>query len=154
MLQITRRMKCIVALIFCTAIPTATLPMAAHAADDQDVIDYRQHIMKSMGHEVATIGMILQGKALATDLAAHVQALALTTSSALIAFQPEVQGGNSKPEVWAKWDEFQKRMQELQANTADLAKVAKDGPSAIAPKVQGALTCKGCHDIFRSELKK
>ena len=153
--MITRRVKFIVGLIACAAMQTAILPMAAQAeGDTQDVIDYRQHIMKTMGQQVATIGMILQEKAPAADIATHVQALALTASSALIAFQAKVPGGNAKPEVWAKWDEFQKRMKELDANTTELAKLAKDGPAAMMPKMQGALTCKGCHDIFRAELKK
>jgi cytochrome c556 len=154
MLKMTRFVKFIGGLTVCAAMQAVTPPTVAYAADDQDVIDYRQHTMKTIGQQAATIGMILQKKAPEADLATHVQALALAASMALIAFEPKVQGGNAKPEVWAKWDEFQKRMMELQVNTADLAKVAKDGPAALAPKMQAALTCKGCHDTFRKELNK
>jgi cytochrome c556 len=123
-------------------------------ADDQDVIDYRRHIMKTMGEEAAILGMIMQQKAPATDFAAHVQVLATTAATAKQAFEPKIAGGDSKPEVWAQWADFAKRMDALTAATADLAKSAKDGGVAAAgPKIQTALTCKGCHDTYRVPKK-
>ena len=130
----------------------ATLP--AYAADPTDVIDYRKHVMKTLGEQAAAMAMTLQGKAPAENFTLHVQALASAASTALVAFEPKVPGGESKPEVWAKWDDFSKRMKELAANTADLAKTAQAGGAAAAgPKLQAALTCKGCHDIYREPKK-
>ena len=132
----------------------ATLPATVLAADPTDVIDYRQHIMKTMGEQAAAMAMTLQGKAPAENFTLHVEALASAASTALKAFEPKVQGGEAKPEVWAKWDDFSKRMKELVANTADLAKTAQaGGAAAAAPKLQAALTCKGCHDIYREQKK-
>lgn len=37
----------------------AFLPFQAGAYDDKDVIDYRQHIMKSLDEQVAAVGMIV-----------------------------------------------------------------------------------------------
>jgi hypothetical protein len=43
-------------------------------------------------------------------------------------------------------------MTEFAAATADLAKVAREGGAAAAgPKMEGALTCKGCHDLYREK---
>jgi cytochrome c556 len=134
-------------------IAAAALPGVAHA-DNQDVIDYREHIMKTLGETAQALSMIMQGKAPAENFATHAQILAITAASAEKAFTPKVPGGEAKPDVWAKWDDFDKRLKELAANTADLAKTAQaGGKDAAGPKLQAALTCKSCHDIYREQKK-
>jgi cytochrome c556 len=136
------------------ALIAATTLSAAARADNQDVIDYRQHIMKTLGEQSASIAMILQGKAPAENLAIHAQILAITSASALKAFEPKVPGGEAKADVWANYADFSKKMTELAANTADLAKTAQAGGlDAAKPKIQAALTCKGCHDTYREQKK-
>ena len=130
----------------------AGLPLAAQASDPTDVIDYRKHIMKTLGEQSAAKQATLQGKAPAENFVLHTQVLAVAASQALVAFKEKVEGGGSKPDVWAKWPDFEKRMKELAANTADLAKTAKEGGAAAAqPKLASALTCKGCHDLYREK---
>lgn len=144
----TRLLQLVAGLAFAVA---ATAPVV-QAADPTDVIDYRKHIMKTLGAQAAAMAMTLQQKAPAENFALHAEALAVTASTALVAFEPKVPGGESKPEVWAKWDDFSKKMKEFSANTAELAKLAKSGGLAAAgPKIQGALTCKGCHDTYREK---
>lgn len=127
---------------------------AASHADDQDTIDYRQHIMTTMGEQVSILGMMVQQKAPDADFATHAEVLALTAATAKTAFEPEIQGGKAKPEVWSQWADFEKRIDALVAATADLAKTAKSGGAAAAgPKMQSALTCKGCHDTYRVPKK-
>ena len=96
----------------------ASLPARA---DDQDVIDYRTHVMKTLGEQMGAIGMILENKAPADNLALHLKVLAVTATQAKKAFEPKVPGGNAKPEVWANWPDFSKRLDELVAATAELA---------------------------------
>jgi len=128
--------------------------MLAHA-DDQDVIDYRQHIMKTMEEQTAAINQILQQKAPAENFAIHARILATTAATAKKAFESKVLGGEAKADVWAHWADFAKRLDDLTAATADLASTAKaGGVAAAAPKVQTALTCKSCHDIYFVERKK
>jgi cytochrome c556 len=123
-------------------------------ADDQDTIDYRRHVMSSMGEQADAIGMILQHRAPVDNFAVHVQTLAVIAATAKKAFEPKVAGGDAKPEVWAQWANFSKRLDDLVASTADLAKVAKDGGiTAAGPKVESALTCKSCHDSYRVPKK-
>ncbi|MSO72818.1 MAG: cytochrome c [Rhodospirillaceae bacterium] len=128
----------------------ATLPTLANAVDPTDLIDYRKHVMKSLSAQAAALNMTLQGKAPAENFAIHAETLALVASTALMAFEPKAEGGDAKPEVWAKYDDFSKRMKEFAAGTAELAKAAKTGGAAAAqPMIQGALTCKNCHDVYR-----
>jgi cytochrome c556 len=142
-------------LVIGCAILIATTASTLARADDQDVIDYREHIMKTMGEQAAAIGQILQQKAPAENFAVHVQILAVTAATAKVAFEPKVLGGEAKPDVWLHWADFAKRLDDLTAATADLANVAKAGGAAAAgPKVQAALSCKSCHDTYRVEKKK
>ena len=140
---------------FAAALAVATvaaLPLAAQASDPTDIIDYRKHVMNILGEQSATMAMTLQGKAPAENFVLHAETLAIVASTALQAFKEKVEGGGAKPDVWAKWPDFEKRMTEFAAATADLAKTARAGGAAAAgPKVQGALTCKGCHDIYREK---
>lgn len=131
----------------------AVVPVAAHA-DDQDTIDYRKHVMATMGSQAGALFMILQQKAPPDNFASHVKALALTSTQAMKAFEPHVEGGTSKgdamPDVWAKWDDFSAKMTELVDKLAALDKAAQEGGmAAAAPMVKEAFTCKGCHDNYR-----
>lgn len=133
---------------------------AAAWADNQDVIDYREHVMKTLAAQVGAIELIVQHKVPAEDdsnLATHLKILAMTASTAKAAFKDNVPGGEAKPDIWSNGGlaaDFSKRMDELAANTADLEKSADGNPSAVAGKLQSVLTCKGCHDQYREQKKK
>jgi cytochrome c556 len=129
-------------------------------ADNQDTIDYRQHIMKTMAAQVGAIELIVQSKVPAEDnsnLATHVKILALTAGTAKSAFKDNVAGGEAKPNIWSGSGlsaDFAKRMDELAANTANLDKTTSGNASEVAGKLQSVLTCKGCHDQYREQKKK
>tara|TARA_R110000868_G_scaffold332848_1_gene593800 strand:+ start:256 stop:711 length:456 start_codon:yes stop_codon:yes gene_type:complete len=135
------------------AATVAVTPMVAHA-DDQDTIDYRKHVMATLGAQAAALFMTLQQKAPAENFAHHVKALAVTSTQALKAFEPNVEGGTAKgdalPKVWSNWDDFASKMNELVAKLEALDKAAETGGMAAAgPLVQESFTCKGCHDEYR-----
>ena len=130
----------------------ALLPISGFA-DDQDVRDYRSHVMKTLGEQFAALNQIAKGKAPAGDVAAQAEVLSITAGIAKVAFTPNVPGGKAKPEVWANWDDFSKRLDEMAAAAADLAKTAKQGGvAAVTPKLS-SLSCKGCHDVYRVQKK-
>jgi cytochrome c556 len=130
-----------------------TVVPSSSFADDQDVKDYRSHIMKVMGEQVAALGQITKGKANAADVATQAEVLSITAGLAKVAFTPKVPGGEAKPEVWDKWDDFSKRLDDMVAAANDLAKTAKQGGvAAVTPKL-GSLGCKGCHDDYRVQKK-
>jgi cytochrome c556 len=129
----------------------AALPIRA---DDQDVIDYRTHIMKTMDEQLGAIGMILENKAPPDNFAAHLKILAITASQAKKAFEPKVPGGNAKPEIWANWPDFSKRLDELAAGTSDLATAAQhESVAAVGGKLRSVIKCKSCHETYRLPLK-
>lgn len=139
-------------------VPIAFLALSLTAlpgrADDQDVIDYRQHIMKTMGEQMGAISMILQNKAPPDNLAVHLKVLAITATQAKSAFQPKVPGGDSKPGVWTDWQDFSHRLDELVSATADLATAAQhESVSQVGARMQSAPKCKGCHDTYRVPKK-
>jgi cytochrome c556 len=136
------------------ALAAMTLLPARALADDQDVIDYRQHAMTTMGEQVAAMALMAQNKVPGDNFAVHARILANVAAMAKSAFAPKVLGGKAKPEVWANWDDFAKRLDALAASTADLATAAQQGGiAAAAPKMQAALTCKSCHDTYRDSKK-
>jgi cytochrome c556 len=144
-----RRMLCVAGL----SLP-ALLPTAVHA-DNKDVVDYRMHIMHSLNEQSAALGQILSGVIPEKNAQAHLEALALTASTALKAFEPKVPGGESKAEVWSNWADFSKRMNEFARQTREAAKLSKEkGFSAAGPGIIDAMSsCKNCHDINREEKK-
>jgi len=130
------------------------LPLAGRAADDQDIIDYRQHVMKTLNEQAAELGLILSTAVPGDNVTSHIDSLALAASISLKAFEPKVQGGEAKPEVWSNWPDFQKRMKDFAAKTAEMSKIAHEqGPDQALGMVIGALPCKSCHDLYRSEKK-
>lgn len=122
-------------------------------AEDQDDIDYRQHIMKSMGEQMAAIQQILERKAPADNIATHVQIVAVAAATAKAAFKPASAGGNAKPAVWENWADFSKRLDELVASTAVLAKSANEGGVQATAAKLGTVKCKDCHDVYMEEKK-
>ena len=125
------------------------LPMGS-TADDQDVIDYRKHIMETLDAQVAALGMIMAGAIPDDNVVAHLDIIAATSATALKAFEPKVEGGGSKPEVWAHWDDFSARMNEFAARTAAMAKTAHEqGKDEALLQAMDALCCKQCHDTYR-----
>jgi cytochrome c556 len=127
------------------------------SADSQDVIDYREHIMNTLNEQAGALGQILAGVVPGDNTAAHLNTIAMTAQIALKAFEPKVQGGEAKPEVWLNWADFSKRMKEFAQKSAEAAAVAKlkryDDP-VLGEKIVDALSCKSCHDIYRNEKKK
>lgn len=129
------------------------LPMVGHT-DDKDAVEYREHIMKSMEQQTAALGQILSGAGPAEATVAHMEAIALTASIALKAFEPKVPGGSAKAEVWKDWADFSKRMKDFADKSAEMAKIGREqGADQAAMKVIEALPCKGCHDVYREEKK-
>ena len=129
----------------------ALLPAMA-GADDQDVIDYRRHIMETLEAQTAALGMIMSGAIPDDNAVAHLDNIALTASTALKAFEPKIEGGDAKPEVWSDWEDFSKRMNEFAQKTAAMAKTAHEqGKDEAYTQAIDALSCKSCHDTYKNK---
>lgn len=137
-----------------SALSLAAVPLfsAVAQADDEDTVAYRKHIMKTLDEQTAAIGMIFSGAIPDTNLQLHLDAIATTAAMGLSAFEPNVPGGDSMPEVWSNWDDFAKRMNEFAARTANMAKVAREqGTDHAAELAIDALDCKSCHKLYNSK---
>ncbi|MHB1206556.1 MAG: c-type cytochrome [Rhodospirillaceae bacterium] len=124
-------------------------------ADDKDVIDYRQHIMKTLQEQTAIIGQLVSGAAPEENLKYHAEAISLAAKIALKSFEAKVPGGESKPEVWSKWDDFSKRMKAFSTAADKLADSTQKGASMaeVTAMLVEVLPCKECHDVYREEQK-
>jgi len=140
--------------VFCMSMLAATSLIPLAHADDKDTIDYRQHIMNTLNEQSAALGQILSTAVPDDNAVAHLNAIALTASTALKAFEPKVPGGEARPRVWSDWPDFSKRMNEFAQKTAAAAKTANEqGKDAALSNILDALTCKSCHDVYREEKK-
>jgi cytochrome c556 len=99
--------------------------------------------------------MIMSGAIPDDNAVAHMDIIAATAATALKSFEPKVEGGDAKPEVWAQWDDFSARMNDFAARTAAMAKTAHEkGKDEALLQAMDALTCKQCHDDYRVEKPK
>jgi cytochrome c556 len=123
-------------------------------ADDEDVISYRQLLMKQIDAETTALGMMASNQIPADALGLEARSIANAAKAATKAFEPNVPGGEAKPEVWSKWDDFSKRMQVFAQNTDEMAKVAETGNlNRVTELMVTALPCKECHDVYRNKKK-
>jgi len=124
-------------------------------ADDQDTIDYRQHVMNTLDEQTAAIDQILQHKAPPDNIAIHTQIVAIAAAMAKTAFAPRVPGGESKAAVWSNWADFAKRLDGLVVYTQSVERAAKQGgAAAVGPALAAANPCQECHAIYRVQKQK
>ncbi len=127
----------------------------AQDSDPQDVITYRELIMKQLDAEAAALGLMVSGQIPSDNLTLQAKAAAASAKSALKAFEPKVPGGEAKPEVWANWADFAKRMQGLAQGAEEMAKASEgNNLQAVSGLIVTALPCKECHDTYRNKKKK
>jgi cytochrome c556 len=128
------------------------------AAESEDIIKYRQNVMKAQGAHLAAAAAIVQGKVdFKNQLAGHVQALQATTKDIPSLFPKGSDFGETKAldAVWQKNAEFQKLAKDTQQKVEALAKAvaANDSANYGARFKDVADSCKACHKDFRKEEK-
>ena len=135
-------------------VATLLAPVVA-SADDKDVIDYRMHLMNTLDAQSQVVGQMLSGATPAKHGADHLRIIALIASLCPKAFEPHVEGGQSKPDVWAKKADFDAKMKSFVEGSAHVAdEAAKAGFMESSSIMLDALPCKGCHDPYRDASKK
>jgi len=128
------------------------------AAESEDIIKYRQNVMKSQGAHLAAAAAIIQGKVdFKNQLSGHVQALQATSKDTSSLFPKGSDFGETKAldAVWEKNAEFQKLAKDAQQKIDALAKAvaANDSANYGARFKDVADSCKACHKDFRKEEK-
>jgi len=134
---------------------TMFAPAVASAFEDKDVIDYRQHLMNTLDAQSQVVGQMLSGVTPDKHGVDHLQIIALIASISPKAFEPHVEGGQSKPDVWSKKADFDAKMKAFVEGSAHVADQAKKMSFQETISIMlDALPCKGCHDPYRDPSKK
>lgn len=131
-------------------------PMALRAAEPEDIIKYRQNIMKAVGGHTAAAGSIIQGKVnYKHQLADHARALQALISDIPGLFPEGSDFGDTKAkdEAWSKRAEFEKRAQDSKTKVDIFAKALQGGnqQSIGASFKEVGESCKACHKDFRKK---
>jgi cytochrome c556 len=141
------------------ALALATLPLWAFAAPEpEDIIKYRQNVMKSNGAHMAAIGAIINGKVdYKGHLADHARAVQAINKDIPGLFPKDSDFGDTKAldGVWSKRAEFEKRAKDAKEKSDALAKAVSGGDNKVigAKFKELSDSCKACHKDFRKEEK-
>ncbi len=126
-------------------------------SEPEDIIKYRQNVMKANGAHMAATGAILQGKVeYKKDLAYHAKTLQSINHDIPALFPKGSDFGDTKAldGVWSKRADFEKRARDTRAKADAFAKVAGgDMKTASAKFKELSDSCKACHKDFRKEEK-
>ena len=134
-------------------------PLVLQAAEPEDVIKYRQSVMKAVGGHTGAAGAIVQGKVdYKSDLAEHAHALQVLTRDIPGLFPKDSDFGETRAKdgVWKDRTNFEKHAKDAKAKADAFAKVAKGGDQkAIGASFKElGESCKACHKEFRKEEKQ
>lgn len=126
-----------------------------HAQEDEQVIVYRQRLMKGHGASMGSIGDIMkyQLPVGTAHVAMHAKAIAEYAAMIPGAFEKKSPMGmtDAKPEVWDHWDDFVMKAKALEDAAGTLASAAEGGDMAkVMPAIKGlGDSCRGCHNEYR-----
>ena len=147
--------RTLVAAAFSAAV---ALPTVAHIEKTEPLQSLRQSYFALVGMTFGPMGDMVKGKIdwdqatferWARDLAA------VSTYNVERGFAPGSEEGKTraKPEIWLDLEEFGEHLEELRAETAKLAEVAKTGDRDAIQAQFGATgkACKGCHDEYKAK---
>ena len=133
------------------------LSSQALAVDEpENVIKYRQSVMKAVGGHMASIAGVVKGEVSFTGhVAAHANSINALSKTVTAAFPKGTDNGSYKtaalPKIWEDWAGFEKAAQALDAASANLASVAASGDKQKIAAAFGDLgkACGGCHKPYR-----
>lgn len=120
----------------------------------EGIVFERQQIMLQLEKDSQALGEMAAGLRKPDKLAETAHAIAQGAKDSLAAFEPNVPGGRSKPEVWSNGTDFRQRMEAFAANADKMSKIAETGNlTGVVEVMAEALPCKQCHDVYRSPKK-
>ena len=142
-------------ILFASACLMAT---TAFAAEPEDIIKYRQTVMKANGAHMAAAGAIINGKVdFKNQLGDHTKALLAINKDINSLFPKDSDFGETKAldAVWKNNADFQKRAKDAGQKADALAKTVAAGDSKkyAASFKELSDSCKACHKDFRKEEK-
>lgn len=135
---------------------TPTLP--AHTLNlkkADDAVKYRQSAFTLLGVHFSSVGATVRGKKPfnAKEVAAEISLINSLVNLPWEAFGPGTDGGNARPEIWKKDEEFKAGVERLKKDIAGLNEAGKSGQLDNIKKAYGdaAQSCKACHDNYKKK---
>ena len=143
----------------CIGLCAAGATQALAADEPENVIKYRQAVMKAIGGHIGAIAGVVKGEVSYTgDVAAHARGIQEMSQLVSKLFPKGTDSGMHKntralPAIWQDWDKFGAAVKAFQDASANLVKIAEAGdPAAFGGGLQGlGKSCGGCHKPFRAE---
>ena len=139
------------------------LTAPALAADQpENVIKYRQGVMKAIGAHIGGIAGVMKGEVSFKDhIAAHARGLHEMSKLVGGDLFPEGTGNDAfantraLPKIWAEWDDFEAAVKKMEDESAKLIEVAQGGDMGAIGAQLGNLgkSCGGCHKPYRAEKR-
>lgn len=125
-------------------------------ADSKDYIKYRQAIMKMNGGQISGAAAIIKGKVpYQGDLVTFALGLDQTAKILPNAFKAKTTGGKTraKPGIWENPEDFQQKISDFQAATAEFLAAARSGGVEAARTKLDAVgdACTACHKKYRAK---
>lgn len=131
------------------------MPATAISDDSENIIKYRQAIMKAIGGHMSASSLIVRGKVSYKALKEHATALKILTADIPGLFPDDSDFGETraKEEVWGKRAAFEKAAGDAKKSIEAYAAAVESGKAdAISAKFKDVGEgCKGCHKDFRQK---
>lgn len=147
-----------------TQILTATVLLGFVAgvqaeSDPEEIIKFRQNVMKSSGANMAAAGAIVQGKVEFKDrLLDHAKAIEASTKNIPALFPAGSDFGTDTKAlegVWKNRAEFEKLSKDSQAKAVAFTKAVAAKDANLGPKFKDlSESCKACHKDYRKKEDK
>ena len=139
------------------ALAAGALALVMATASAETVYEKRTAYMKGLGGSMGAIGKYVKGEVPYSPAVAEAGQKLAAHSEELVTHFPKDTVGESraKPEIWAKWTDFEAKAKEFQDAAAELAEATKTEDKEKIAEAQRAAgkTCGGCHDDFRAPKK-
>ena len=128
----------------------------SYAAESEDIIKYRESVMKAYGAHMSAAARIVRGKVDFQDqLKLHADSIEGIANTVTALFPEDSDFGETraKAEVWSKPKEFADAIKVNQQAAADFSKTVAGGDkAALATSFKQLSTrCQSCHEKFRTE---
>lgn len=137
-----------------TAVAMALLLTAVPTEADEAAVEYRQHVLSSMGgHMQGLVKLLRQQVPHQAHMPIHVNGIANLAPAVGDIFPEGSNGGDALDAIWEDTADFAMKVEAFQSAAAELKAAMDSGDmGAFGGAVQGlGQACKGCHDNYRAE---
>ena len=143
--------------ILATILAIISLSTAYAADEPENIIKFRQTVMKGNGAHITNIAAVVKGQVTITaNLVADAQAIADGLENFGKLFPPGTEGGktNALAKIWDDRAGFDKALADAQAAAQGMIGATASNDIATIGKALGALgkSCGGCHKPYRKKM--